>query len=87
MPLYKPTEVSNRSADLFDRSAAFCCRLRTPTHPFVKSETPRNCGPHGRGVSWPRVLFRSRQALGERVIQQPLHFLRGIFRQAFLLFT
>jgi hypothetical protein len=45
VPFYKPTEVSNRGADLFGRSAAFRCRSRTPTSPFGRSRTAMNRGP------------------------------------------
>ncbi len=50
---YKPTEMSNSSADLFGRSAAFCCRSRPATSPFRKSQTPKIRGL--RQPAYPRL--------------------------------
>ena len=44
--MYVRSTGSKRSADLFGRSAAFCCRSRTPTSPFGKSQTPNTWGVH-----------------------------------------
>lgn len=54
---YEPTEVSNRSADLFGRSAAFCCRSRTPTGPSG------NRRPQRTGVCASRPMAQRWQAI------------------------
>jgi hypothetical protein len=40
VPFYKPTEAGNRSADLFGRSAAFCCAVHSRTMPCGSKRNP-----------------------------------------------